>query len=325
MTRSCSVIRGPIFSAHDLCLHDECSTRLRDLEAAIPRGVATHDPVMATVDDLLTVHDPHYVGMIRSLCSEGGVHYLDPSTYLTTESFTVASYAAGSAIEAVLRALDGEHCFALVRPPGHHAEPDRAMGFCLFNNAAIAATYLQRRGMRVAIVDWDLHHGNGTQKIFYSSDQVLYCSIHQQNTFPGTGWIDEIGTGAGKGFTLNAPIQPGATIADYRLVFEEIFGAAIERFRPDLMIVSAGQDPLGDDPKSGMLLRPPDFGAMAGMLAKTVETPLALVLEGGYGPSHQLAITSILSALQGKQQDDEVESAPLRSTRAIVSKLKRLI
>jgi len=138
-------------------------------------------------------------------------------TYVTGESFRVASLAAGASIAAVRCSLSGESCFALVRPPGHHAEPGRAMGYCLFNNAAVAAAWALDRVERVAIIDWDLHHGNGTQKIFYESDRVLFCSIHQANIFPWSGWIDEVGAGRGKGFSLNAPSQPaggsGTTIA----------------------------------------------------------------------------------------------------------------
>jgi acetoin utilization deacetylase AcuC-like enzyme len=263
--------------------------------------------------------------MIREFSSHGGQHFIDQNTYITGESFEVARFAAGATIDAVQRSIDGEHCFALVRPPGHHAEPDRAMGFCIFNNAAVAAAAALERVNRVAIIDWDLHHGNGTQKIFYHDDRVLYCSIHQGNIFPHTGWVDEIGAGRGKGYTINAPLRPGSTIADFRFVFEQAFIPALERFRPDVLIVSAGQDALSDDPKSDMLLFPGDFGVLTSLLRDATEHPLALVLEGGYGPSHGDAIAAIFSALNSSSEFPESEGEPHRTTRDIVTAISKMI
>ena len=322
----CRAIAGPVFFEHDLESHDESCRRLREAASGIPQGIGTIEPVPAPVGDILRVHTPSHVRMIRELCSHGGVHYIDNNTYLTARSFEVASCAAGAAIEAANRAIDGEHCFALVRPPGHHAEPDRAMGYCLFNNAAIAVSAALDRVSRVAVIDWDLHHGNGTQKVFYNDDRVLFCSVHLGNSFPRTGWIDEIGAGAGKGFTINAPLRAGATIADYRAVFEQVFLPAIMRFRPDLLVVSAGQDPLSDDPHGGMQLVSGDFGTLTSLVKAAVPTPLALVLEGGYGPSHGAAVASIFSALKGEGPScGPATGEPRRSTTEIIAALNKLV
>ncbi len=319
----CSAIYGEVFSQHTMENHDESSARLLAALNGVPKGVPVIAPSCATERDLLRVHTLSHIRMIREFSSHGGQHFIDHSTYVNGETFDVASYAAGAAIEAVNRAIDGESCFAIVRPPGHHAEPDRAMGFCIFNNVAIAAAVALDRLDKVAIIDWDLHHGNGTQKIFSADDRVLFCSIHQGNIFPHTGWVDEIGTGKGKGFTINAPLRAGSTIADYRLVFEEVFIPAIQQFRPGVVIVSAGQDPLFDDPKSGMLLFPEDFGTLTSLLMTSTDHALALVLEGGYGPSHGDAISRIFSSLN----DSPVplcKSDPRRTTREIVAVLKKI-
>jgi acetoin utilization deacetylase AcuC-like enzyme len=326
MMTGCRAISGTIFSQHDLETHDESGIRLREALRGVPPGIIIDEPRAASVEDLLRVHSPSHIRMIRELCTHGGQHFIDQSTYITARSFDVASHAAGAAIGAVNCTLGGEHCFALVRPPGHHAEPDRAMGFCLFNNAAVAASAALDRVRRVAIVDWDLHHGNGTQKIFYTSDSVLFCSVHQGNTFPRTGWVDEIGEGVGRGLTINAPLRAGGTIADYRYVFEQVFLPAIRQYRPGVLIVSAGQDPLADDPRSGMRLAPPDFGVLTSLLKSAVSTPLALVLEGGYGPSHGEAIRRIFSALSTDIPVPEPECVPAReSTLKTVSALKKLV
>lgn len=315
-----SVVTGDFFAAHDAPDHPESEARLVAALAGVPDSTRHIAPEKAHPTDLALVHTHKHIAAIRSLCKEcppDRICYLDPDTYVTRGSFDAALYAAGATWQAVDQALDGESSFALVRPPGHHATPDRAMGFCLFNNIAVATARALREVDRIAIVDWDLHHGNGTQAAFYTSDRVLYCSVHQMGIFPGSGWPEEQGSGPGVGYTLNTPLESGSTGADYALVFQRIFIPAIRRFGPDLIVVSAGQDAAFDDPLGSMLLYPDDFGALTGMLLDARPGALALTLEGGYGRSHAAAIRSIFAALNGSRftpRDGEAKA----STRLLV-------
>ncbi len=244
-------------------------------------------PRAATHEQLARVHDEGYIKKIAD--TAGHARSLDPDTFTSPDSYAVAQLAAGAAIDAVERVLGGSHtaAFAFVRPPGHHAERNRAMGFCLFNNVAIAAAHAKARGvLRVAIVDFDVHHGNGTQHSFESDASVLYVSTHQFPFYPGTGDVGEIGSGSGKGRTVNLPLEVGATNDDYHVVYAEVIVPVLTQFKPDLILVSAGYDAHERDPLAGMRLTSDAYGAMGGELKRVADEvcagKIALVTEGGY-------------------------------------------
>lgn len=244
-------------------------------------------PRLATREQLARVHDLDYLRRISE--TAGQALALDPDTYTSPESHEIALLAAGAAVDAVERVIGGSHraALALVRPPGHHAERDKAMGFCIYNNVAVAAAHARTLGTRrVAIVDFDVHHGNGTQHIFEADPDVLYISTHQSPYYPGTGALDEIGRDAGRGFTVNVPIEAGAVDADYQLVYVEIVVPILRHFEPDLVLVSAGFDAHERDPLGGMRLTTEAFSAMTMELRAVAEEcclgRIVAVTEGGY-------------------------------------------
>ena len=236
-------------------------------------------------EELLTVHDGAYLSSLMELCAAGGGE-LDPDTPVSSGSWETARLAAGAGLQAidVLEAGGGEAAILLARPPGHHAGTSSGMGFCLLNNVAVAAAALSRRGERVAIVDWDVHHGNGTQEIFWTDPSVLYVSVHQWPLYPGTGAAEERGGGAGYGTTVNLPMPPGCTGDAYLAVFDGVVIPAIERFGAEWVLVSAGFDAHRADPLAGMALTAGDFADLTGRLldATPRTSRLLLFLEGGY-------------------------------------------
>lgn len=255
--------------------------RWRDLggEVVAPREVSR--------EQLLRVHDAAHIRTIDE--TAGSAVALDPDTFTSPETYEVARLAAGAVVDAVERVWEGRHtrALALVRPPGHHAERHRAMGFCFFNNVAVGAAHARSLGAeRVAIVDFDVHHGNGTQHIFEGDPSVLYVSLHQSPFYPGTGDADEIGRDAGRGFTVNVPLEVGAVDEDYRVAFGEIVVPVLEQFHPDLLLISAGFDAHERDPLAGMRLTTAAFGAMTGDLLRVADTlchgRVVAVTEGGY-------------------------------------------
>ena len=250
-------------------------------------GGAVLDPRLATDEELARVHDRAYLGLIRE--TAGRATALDPDTFTSPDTYDVARLAAGAAltgVDHVLAARPGTRALAMVRPPGHHSERNRAMGFCLFNSIAIAAAHARAKGLaRVAIVDYDVHHGNGTQWMFYDDPSVLFISSHQYPFYPGTGAAGDTGTGAGTGVTVNFPMEAGGTDAD----FEKIYGVAggiLRKFRPELILLSAGFDAHADDPLGGMRVSTAQFARLTALIAAAADEccqgRLVAVTEGGY-------------------------------------------
>ncbi|GMQ93375.1 MAG: histone deacetylase family protein [Acidimicrobiia bacterium] len=230
------------------------------------------------------VHARSYIDQIEQFCASGG-GAIDEDTFVVPASFNAALHAAGAGPAAVdvLGRGDADSAFVVVRPPGHHAERSGAMGFCLFNNVAVTAAYLRNKGERVAIIDWDVHHGNGTQSTFFRDPDVLYVSVHEFPFYPGTGWIEELGDGPGIGTTINIPL-PGATSAvSYLAAFGRIVVPVVEQFDPDWILVSNGYDAHRLDPLGGLMLESEHYGLMAGWAASQVPNARVIaILEGGY-------------------------------------------
>jgi acetoin utilization deacetylase AcuC-like enzyme len=260
---------------------------------------------------LETVHPADYVASIDRVCATGG-GFLDLDTVVSPGSFEAALHAAGGAVAMVDRLLDGSapYGFSAHRPPGHHATPARAMGFCLFNNVALAARHaLDDRGLeRVMILDWDVHHGNGTNDIFHDSDEVLFVSIHQHPLYPGTGPADDVGSGRGRGFTVNLPVRPGADDGLFCALVDQVAVPLARAFEPQLVLISAGYDAHRDDPLGQCEVTEAGFAAMTRSMrsvCRALEVPLGCVLEGGYGLGGLASsVAATLAALQEPAADE---------------------
>jgi acetoin utilization deacetylase AcuC-like enzyme len=288
-------------------IHDLIEKEFADLPVIVPR--------LATENELALIHDPFYIQTVAN--TEGKIFSrLDPDTGLSARSYEIAKLAVGGLLQALdtmlLAPAPGPRTpgpvFAFVRPPGHHAEPARGMGFCLFNNIAIAAEYAKEKcGLkRILIVDWDLHHGNGTQRAFYGDPGVLFFSSHQYPYYPGSGNFDEVGSGKGEGFTVNAPFPTGFGDAEYIHVYSRILKPIAHEYRPELILVSAGFDPFVKDPLGGMEVTGDGFGALAGIVQdiarETCPGRVLITLEGGYNPEGlRSGVRAVLQALLGKR------------------------
>ncbi len=280
-----------VFDRHEpLGYHPERPERLAAARAAVIAAKAHFrrvEPRDASEEALERVHDPRFVEALDELRGKRGM--LDPDTYVSERSIDAARRAAGGAADMVDAILEGQAKtgVALLRPPGHHARPAHAMGFCLLNNVAVAAAEARAKGLeRVAIVDFDVHHGNGTQEIFYRDPHVLYVSLHQFPFYPGTGAAEEVGEGEGTGYTVNVPLFAGGGDAVYRAAFERIVSPILEQYAPELVLVSAGFDAAVRDPLAEMALTPQGYGYMTRELVslaeRTAKGRVGLVLEGGY-------------------------------------------
>jgi acetoin utilization deacetylase AcuC-like enzyme len=267
--------------------HPERPERLRAIERALDESGLAERAIRvaarpATRAELERVHAAYYLDELEEVVSRGA-GWLDPDTFYSPGTWPAALLAAGATVELAVRVADGtlDAGAAFVRPPGHHATRDRAMGFCLLNNVAVAAAELHARGLRVAIFDWDVHHGNGTEAIFDEDPGVLYVSTHEWPQYPGTGPAEYTGRGAGAGFTVNVPLPAGTDGARYLEAYRGRVRPAIEHFRPDVILISAGFDAHRDDPLGGLALDDETYSTLTADL-RALQPKVAVVLEGGY-------------------------------------------
>jgi acetoin utilization deacetylase AcuC-like enzyme len=314
MSKKTGIVKDKRYLQHSAGFaHPESPQRLAAIYEMLENPVMSWkfteiEPREATHDEIATVHSSSYINFVASTAGQDFV-MLDPDTATSPETYQIAKLAVGGVCNAIDCVVSGEvdNAFAFVRPPGHHAERDAAAGFCIFNNVAIGAMHaiLKHDMKKVLIVDWDLHHGNGTQHIFYNDPRVLYFSTHQYPYYPGTGGIEEIGCGQGEGYTINVPLRGGARDEDFVKIFRRILEPVALEFDPEIVLLSAGFDIYYQDPLGGMRVRPEGFAAMARILLNIAEAccqgRFVAVLEGGY---HIQGLTKSVKAVLEEMLDE---------------------